>query len=220
MNTMVVAQLPDSAGQFSRCYCVTDLLDYDDGAGTVSVAFAGSSFTVPLINVRRVHRNYEEYFKSMSSQQDSIERIKEALLEHRRLKNGADKAATKTPARKPNRYASIDTGPSLAPSPAKPEVAKGPGRDLAKKPVKTAVTPPKAQPALSVRREAVQTEMWNSPATGSRRSPAGETRQAQRLSNATMEIYFPVGAKVTAKLPNGVVDVVDTDKAFGKIYRK
>lgn len=29
-----------------------------------------------------------------------------------------------------------------------------------------------------------------------------------------------MGVKITAKLPNGVVDVVETDKPFGKIFRK
>lgn len=212
---MIVTARLDNAGQYTGCYCVTDLIDYDPESDTLTVMFAGSVHRTNVSQVRRVAKDYKEHFMS-DSQQAAADRIREALLEFRRTKNGADKAAEANPARNRNRYASIDPGTSLAPSPAKPEVVSVPGRDPVRKPTKKPASSP-ARAASSKRRETKPVEQ-ESPSPAS--TAASSTRKAQRLSNKLMEIYFPIDSKVTAKIPHGVLDVVETDKAFGKIYRK
>lgn len=217
---IVIARLPDSAGQFSFCYCVTQLVDFDPEDDILTVEFAGSTHRTTIDNVRRVHVDMTDAAKSSGSQQDAVERIKTALLEHRRARTKAEQQASKKPAR--NRYASIgNTGDLFAPSPAKPapvEAGSGQAPVLARH---AGLTPLEAAPAP--RREA-------KPGRGSRpttttpprdtATPAGETRQAQRLSNTSLEIFFPMDTAITFKLPNGVVDVVETAKPFGKLFKK
>lgn len=211
---IVCAQLPDSAGQFAGVFCVSKLIDYNEKAGTVVVLFAREQYTVPITNVRYVARDMTEAVK-MSNQQEAIERIKQALLEHRKARTIAERTARKPAG---NRYASISQGSHAAPSPTRP-AADGRGSQQA-----LPLEPPKAAPpakALRAPRRETKPERKPRSASSAQRFAAGSAvRQAQRLSNAHMELYFPMGVKITAKLPNGVVDVVETDKPFGKIFRK
>lgn len=207
---IVCAQLPDSAGQFAGAFCVSDLVDYNEKAGTVTLLFAREQHTVPLSKIRYVATDMTEAIKKMS-QQEAIERINEALRQHRQSRTATERAASKPAG---NRYASIGIGSDAAPSPTKP-ASRGRGSQQA-----PSGPPKEAPPAKALSKPRRETKPVRAKTSHQRSAAEPAVRWAQRLSNDSMEIYFPAGAKVTAKLPNGEVDVVETDKPFGKIFRK
>lgn len=173
---------------------VGSIVAINDKTGTVTLEFRNEHHIVPVDHIRRVRQTMSEIASSSGSQAEAIERIKAALLDFRKTRNGVDKQIVK-PSR--NRYASIDVSPAPSPQQSAPVLA----------PSETALPKAReARPQPTVKVAAA--------------SEAIRGRPAQRLFNDRLEVFFAPDAKVTMKLPKGQIEHVSTDKPFGKIFKR
>jgi hypothetical protein len=172
---------------------VCALLDYDREADTISVEFKGDTYNCAVSSIRRVRDTITEIAMS-SNEQEAGDRIRAHLNEFRQRRTTALAGSPKPPR---SRYASLSASEPPAPSPAKDAPAEK----------RACVAAPKEH---VVEREA---KMFAKAKT------AVSPREAQRLYNDKMELFFPPGTKVTTKLPNGKLETCVTSKAFGKIFK-
>lgn len=172
---------------------------FDAESDTVTFEFSNALHVVHITSVFRVRDNMSEIASSTGSQAEAVQRVRDALIEFRKTRNGVDSKPSKPPR---NRYASLDV--HIAPSPTHNAPVLAPPEAALPKPARRAAPKTAAAP----------------PAAAVPAVPGVSKRPAQRLYNDRLEIFFPADTTVTAKLPKGQIDNVVTDKPFGKIFKR
>lgn len=155
------------------------------------IRYGGISHTISLEDLLGIYNSQREAI--MSNEDQALKQIRQAVLDFRATRQGI----TREPEKRVNRYASILQGSSLPPLEEEDTDVAG-------------NTPPPSSSAASPSPQG----------SGSLGGGSLSPRRVQRLSNGKYEIFFALDASVkVTQLRDGILDVVESDRQLGRLYR-